>query len=180
MLTFALLLACVKPAPPAMSPDAIVTYATEDGWEMELRHYPGPDGAPVETLRYEALRRPLGMPPGSEIYEAEESSYHLVALDGERPWRAGAALAAVLVRGLPAPVAAVVAALGALGRRGAGVGVAGATARHPVHAGRGHRQDDPDGGAPPRHGSSRVRATARQLTPSHAQLRTALPPNSST
>ncbi len=51
MLTIALALAgCVKPAPPAMTPDTIVTYATSDGWEMDLRRYPGPEGAPPVLL----------------------------------------------------------------------------------------------------------------------------------
>ena len=34
------------------------------------------------TLRYEELRRPLGMPRGSERYEAEEDALHLVAVAG--------------------------------------------------------------------------------------------------
>ncbi len=45
----AALVACVKPLPPTMSPDGRLTYATEDGWANELRHYAG-SGDPVVLL----------------------------------------------------------------------------------------------------------------------------------
>jgi predicted GNAT family N-acyltransferase len=35
-------------------------------------------------LRWEALHKPLGMPPGSEIFPEEEESLHLVALEGKQ------------------------------------------------------------------------------------------------
>jgi predicted GNAT family N-acyltransferase len=35
-------------------------------------------------LRWEVLRKPLGMPPGSEVFPEEEKSLHLVALDGKQ------------------------------------------------------------------------------------------------
>ncbi|MFZ5480492.1 MAG: alpha/beta hydrolase [Myxococcota bacterium] len=41
-----LLVACVKPLPPTMVPADTLTYRTSDGWEAEVRHYPG-EGPPV-------------------------------------------------------------------------------------------------------------------------------------
>jgi pimeloyl-ACP methyl ester carboxylesterase len=41
-----LLAACVKPAPPTMAPEAVLSYETGDGWTAEIRHYPG-EGPPV-------------------------------------------------------------------------------------------------------------------------------------
>ena len=35
-------------------------------------------------LRWEVLRKPLGMPPGSELFPEEEESLHLVALEGKQ------------------------------------------------------------------------------------------------
>ena len=35
-------------------------------------------------LRYEALRRPLAMAPGTEVYRAEAECLHMVALEGGR------------------------------------------------------------------------------------------------
>lgn len=54
---------------------------------MELRFIrPGDDplSAQERALRFEALRRPLGMPPGSEIFPFEEESLHLVAIEDGR------------------------------------------------------------------------------------------------
>src|SRR5688572_17350102 len=45
MLAF-LLLACVKPLPPTMAPTDTLVYRTADGWEADVRHYPG-EGPPV-------------------------------------------------------------------------------------------------------------------------------------
>jgi ribosomal protein S18 acetylase RimI-like enzyme len=35
-------------------------------------------------LRWEVLRKPLGMPPGSERFPEEEESLHLIAIDGKQ------------------------------------------------------------------------------------------------
>ena len=35
-------------------------------------------------LRFEILRAPLGLPPGSEVHESETQIWHFVALHGER------------------------------------------------------------------------------------------------
>ncbi len=35
-------------------------------------------------LRWEVLRKPLGMPPGSEVFPEEEESLHLIALEGKQ------------------------------------------------------------------------------------------------
>ncbi len=35
-------------------------------------------------LRWEVLRKPLGMPPGSELFPEEEESLHLVAVEGKQ------------------------------------------------------------------------------------------------
>jgi ribosomal protein S18 acetylase RimI-like enzyme len=35
-------------------------------------------------LRWEVLRKPLGMPPGSEIFPEEKESIHLVAMEGKK------------------------------------------------------------------------------------------------
>ncbi len=51
---------------------------------MELRFItPGDDPLYDEerALRFEALRKPLGMPPGSELFPFEAESLHLVAID---------------------------------------------------------------------------------------------------
>jgi len=37
---------CAKTAPPTLVPDEVLTYQTEDGWEADIRHYPG-EGPPV-------------------------------------------------------------------------------------------------------------------------------------
>jgi len=37
---------CAKWVPPTLQPDNVVPYTTEDGWEIDLRHYPG-EGPPV-------------------------------------------------------------------------------------------------------------------------------------
>ena len=37
------------------------------------------------ALRYEILRKPLGRPRGSEVFEAEADCYHLVAVDPAAP-----------------------------------------------------------------------------------------------
>lgn len=53
---------------------------------MELRFIQPDDGqlyAKERALRYEVLRRPLGMPPGSEIFPFEAESLHLVAIEGD-------------------------------------------------------------------------------------------------
>jgi len=39
----------------------------------------GPDYAAERMLRWEVLRKPLGMPPGSEIFSQEDQSLHLIA-----------------------------------------------------------------------------------------------------
>jgi ribosomal protein S18 acetylase RimI-like enzyme len=50
---------------------------------MELRWIDTRDAlyAAELTLRFELLRRPLGMPPGSEIFPFEAESLHLVAVE---------------------------------------------------------------------------------------------------
>lgn len=40
--------------------------------------------AAERALRFEELRRPLGMPPGSERYGAEDACLHLVAREADR------------------------------------------------------------------------------------------------
>ncbi len=35
-------------------------------------------------LRWEVLRKPLGMPPGSELFPEEDDSLHLIALEGKQ------------------------------------------------------------------------------------------------
>lgn len=40
--------------------------------------------AQERALRYEILRKPLGMEPGSELFPQEEECLHLVALEEER------------------------------------------------------------------------------------------------
>ncbi len=42
----ALFLGCLKLLPPSLEPAETPTYTTDDGWENQLRHYPG-DGPPV-------------------------------------------------------------------------------------------------------------------------------------
>ena len=53
------------------------------------------------ALRVEILRKPLGMPPGSELFPFEKESFHLVAVDEGRvvgssrwPWQARGSVAA--------------------------------------------------------------------------------------
>jgi N-acetylglutamate synthase-like GNAT family acetyltransferase len=43
-----------------------------------------PEYQAERMLRWEVLAKPLGMPPGSEIFPEEMQSLHLIALDGKR------------------------------------------------------------------------------------------------
>lgn len=44
----------------------------------------GPEYYAERMLRWEVLRKPIGMPPGSEALEGDLSSLHLVALEGKK------------------------------------------------------------------------------------------------
>ncbi len=44
----------------------------------------GPDYAAERMLRWEVLRKPLGMPPGSEKLPEEDQSFHLIASIGKK------------------------------------------------------------------------------------------------
>lgn len=41
----------------------------------------GPDYEQERMLRWEALNKPLGLPPGSELMEHDESSLHFIAIE---------------------------------------------------------------------------------------------------
>lgn len=45
---------------------------------------PAPEHAAELMLRWEVLRKPLGMPPGSEVIPEEKECLHMIALDGRR------------------------------------------------------------------------------------------------
>src|SRR3989338_7258036 len=44
----------------------------------------GPEYQAEKMLRWEVLRKPLGMPPGSEVLPEEEKSLHLIATDAKK------------------------------------------------------------------------------------------------
>lgn len=52
--------------------------------KFKIFQVPAPEHAAELMLRWEVLRKPLGMPPGSEVIPEEKESLHMVALDGRR------------------------------------------------------------------------------------------------
>jgi len=69
-----LLAACRKLPPPTLEPAAVIPCRTTDGWELDLRRYPGP-GEPVLLVHGMGANHGLGHRLGR------------IALHWARPWR---------------------------------------------------------------------------------------------